>query len=183
MSVHSLDDETARAAARGDVNALRVLYDHFADRVYSVVRRVAGDDALAQDMAQETWIRVLRGLPNFRGEAQLGSWIHRIALNTALMGKQRERAQAVRDSDFAFAPQRPSSSSGFGERLAARLAVEQALDELPHGMRRVLVMHDIEGHSHDEIAAALSMTASTSRSQLGRARARLREVLERKVEV
>ena len=167
------------AAARGDPAAVRALYDRFSRRVYTIARRLAGDDALAKDIAQEAWIRILRALPGFRGDARLSSWVHRIAVNTALLGSRRERRQGMREDAFASAPARPRAVTGQDERVLLRMQLEDALDDVPDGMRRVLVLHDVEGYTHEEIAAALGTTPSASRSQLTRARARLRAALER----
>jgi RNA polymerase sigma-70 factor (ECF subfamily) len=147
--------------------------------VYTIIRRLSGDDALAEDLAQEAWMRILRGLAGFRGESQLSSWIHQIAVNTALVGRQRERRQAARDQEYAAAPSRALVEEGKADQLMLRMQLELALEELPDGMRRVLVLHDIEGYTHEEIGEALGMAPSTSRSQLGRGRAKLRAVLTR----
>lgn len=133
---------------------------------------------MAQDLAQEAWIRILRGLPEFRGDSLLSSWIHRVTVNTALAVKQSEQRRHARDDEFAAAPQRITDSSGKGEHLLLRMELERALDQLPDGMRRVIVLHDLEGYTHEEIAEAMSTTPSTSRSQLGRARAKLRNALD-----
>ena len=162
-------------AGRGEPAALRALYHAHADRVWAVVRRLAADDALAEDWSQEAWIRVFRSLPGFRGEAKLSTWIHRIAINVAMDG-QRRRAREVPADPF---DEEAGEAAGPEPVIELALALERAVDRLPHGMRQVLVLHDVEGYTHEEIGEALGVAAGTSRSQLFKARARLRESLTR----
>ena len=187
MEVSPADDDSASllaSAALGDGGALRALYDRFSGRVFSIARRMAGDDALAEDIAQETWIRVFRGLSGFRQQAELASWIHRIAVNTAIAAQARDERHGLHrlrehGADGEALERAPAHGAGTGGgAVLLQLQLEEALETLPVGMRRVLVLHDIEGYSHDEIAEVMGMTASTSRSQLGRARAKLRVALD-----
>jgi RNA polymerase sigma-70 factor (ECF subfamily) len=165
-------------AQRGDGDAVRELYRRYAPRVYAVVRRLAGDDALAEDWAQEAWVRAIRALPRFRGDARFSTWIHRIAVNSALHGR-RWRERRVRN-EVALPTVVPVPPQG--EHTVLRLSLEQALQSLPDGMRQVLVLHDIEGYTHEEIADLLGVTPGTSKSQLFKARARMRKVLRGGVE-
>ncbi len=170
-----------RRAQRGDGEAVRELYRRYAPRVYAVVRRLAGDDALAEDWAQEAWVRAIRALPRFRGDARFSTWIHRIAVNSALHGR-RWRDRRVRREVAPPAPA-PAPGTPHGDRTVLRLALEQALQTLPDGMRQVLVLHDVEGYTHQEIGEMLGVTAGTSKSQLFKARARMRKTLQDSVEV
>ena len=162
-----------RLAADGDARAIRSLYDRYAPRVYAVVRRIAGDEDLAQDFAQEAWIRAIRALPTFRGDSRFSTWLHRIAVNAALQSLRKQQTRKKRETskpaDVAIAPKTKDSL------LQKRL--EQALDGLPEGMRRVLILHDVEGYTHEEIGDALGVTAGTSKSQLFKARAKMRAML------
>ena len=96
QSIRPSENELIRQAADGDARAIRSLYDRYAPRVYAVVRRIAGDDDLAQDYAQEAWIRAIRALPTFRGDARFSTWLHRIAVNTALDFLKRAGRSPVR---------------------------------------------------------------------------------------
>lgn len=166
--------ELLRLAADGDARAIRMLYDRYAPRVYAVVRRIAADDDLAQDYAQEAWIRAIRALPTFRGDARFSTWLHRIAVNAALQALRkndaRDRREAPAPDDVPIAPSHQDSL------LQKRL--ERALDALPEGMRQVLILHDVEGYTHEEIGDALGVTSGTSKSQLFKARAKMRAELE-----
>lgn len=172
-SINLTDHQLIRLAADGDARAIRSLYDRYSPRVYAVVRRIAGDDDLAEDYAQEAWIRAIRALPTFRGDARFSTWLHRIAVNAALQAlrkaETREKREAPVVADIAIAPA-PSDSL-----LQKRL--EGALDGLPEGMRRVLILHDVEGYTHEEIGDVLGVTAGTSKSQLFKARAKMRVML------
>jgi RNA polymerase sigma-70 factor, ECF subfamily len=173
------DSECIEGARRGDARAIRQLYERYSPRVYAVVRRLAGDDELAEDWAQEAWIRALRALPSFRGDARFSTWIHRIAVNSALHGR-RWRDRRV-DNEVALSPGQDVATRGQTPEL--KVSLERALDRIPPGMRQVLVLHDVEGYTHEEIASLLGVTAGTSKSQLFKARARMRELLRPSREV
>jgi RNA polymerase sigma-70 factor (ECF subfamily) len=165
--------ECVRRATQGDAEAIRELYRRYAPRVFAVVRRLAGEDALAEDWSQEAWVRAIRALPSFRGESRFSTWLYRIAVNSALHGRRwRQR----RTKDEVELPE-TLPQTAVADRPVLRIAIEQALDSLPAGMRQVLVLHDIEGYTHEEIATFLGVTPGTSKSQLFKARARMRNVL------
>lgn len=162
-------DLVAQAASGSDI-AMRRLYETYQHAVYSITRRLSGDDALAEDWAQDAWVRIFAGLRAFRGDSQLSSWIHRIAVNAALNGRRSRARSAGREvliQDTLRAAEAPEPSTRAVEVFAL-------VDRLPERMRRVLVLYDVEGYSHDEIAALLGTSASNSRSQLMRARTKLR---------
>jgi RNA polymerase sigma-70 factor (ECF subfamily) len=172
------DLELIRQAQEGSPLAIRELHARHAARVYSVVRRLAGDDALAEDWAQEAWIRIFRALPSFRGESRFTTWLHRIAVNSALHGR-RWRERRTRH-ETPLPPSLPHAESG--DRTVLRMRLERALEKLPDRMRQVLVLHDVEGYTHEEIAEFMGVTPGTSKSQLFKARARMRELLRPKRE-
>jgi RNA polymerase sigma-70 factor (ECF subfamily) len=168
------DDATLVAAAKaGDSAAMRALYDRHAARVYAVVRRIAPEESLADDWAQETWVRAFRSLPKFRGDSAFGTWVLRIAINSALHEARRIRRRW--QGEVSLDPSTAGVERASEPVLRTRL--ERALAELPEGMRRILVLHDVEGYDHEEIATILGNRASTCRSQLFKARAKMRELL------
>ena len=162
-----------RQACEGHGAAVRTLYERYSPRVYAVVRRIAGDDDLAQDYAQEAWIRAIRALPTFRGDARFSTWLHRIAVNAALQAvrkvENRVKKETPMPDGLAIAPERGD--------ILLRTQLETALDGLPEGMRRILILHDVEGYTHEEIGDTLGVTSGTSKSQLFKARAKMREML------
>lgn len=163
-----------RRAQQGDAAAIRDLYRRYAPRVHAVVRRLAGDDALAEDWAQEAWVRAFRALPAFRQEARFSTWLHRIAVNSALHGRRWRERRVSREAPLA----EEREQSGRSDRVMLRISLQRALDELPEGMRQIIVLHDVEGYTHDEIGELLGIAAGTSKSQLFKARARLRGLLQ-----
>jgi RNA polymerase sigma-70 factor (ECF subfamily) len=165
--------ELIQRAQAGEASAIRELYRLYAPRVYAVVKRLAGDDALAEDWAQEAWVRIFRALGSFRGEARFTTWLHRIAVNSALHGKRWRDRRVIREAPLEDSiPVRIAS-----EDALLRMKLEKAMQQLPERMRQVLVLHDIEGYTHEDIAEFLGVTAGTSKSQLFKARARMRELL------
>lgn len=170
--------ELIQRAQEGEQRAMRELYRLYSPRVYAVVKRLAGDDALAEDWAQEAWVRIFRALGTFRGEARFSTWMHRIAVNSALHGKRWRDRRVVREAPLEdTVPVRVVNQDAL-----LRMKLENAMKQLPERMRQVLVLHDIEGNTHEEIAEFLGVTAGTSKSQLFKARARMRELLRPAVE-
>jgi RNA polymerase sigma-70 factor (ECF subfamily) len=168
------EQQLVEEARRGSESAMHALYRRHAPRVYAVVRRIAGDDGLADDWAQEAWIRAFRALPRFRGDAAFSTWLHRVAVNSALQGKRKRRRHDERETALP-----PSLPGGGAERdpTVLRIALERAMDRLPDGMRQILVLHDVEGFTHEEIGDMLGIASGTSKSQLSKARAKMREML------
>ena len=153
---------------------MHALYRRYAPRVYAVVRRIAGDDGLAEDWAQEAWIRAFRALPKFRGDAAFSTWLHRVAVNSALQGKRKRKRHDERETPLPAVL--PGSDHG-RDATMLRISLERALEHVPDGMRQVLVLHDVEGFTHEEIGEMLGIAAGTSKSQLSKARAKMRGLL------
>jgi RNA polymerase sigma-70 factor (ECF subfamily) len=173
MPRQDTERELIRRATEGDARAIRALYDRYSPRVYAIVRRIAADDDLAQDYAQEAWIRAVRALPTFRGDARFSTWLHRIAVNAALQALRKAETRTKRE---APAPEDIPVGPVHSDTLL-RKRLEQALDALPEGMREVLILHDVEGYTHEEIGDVLGVTSGTSKSQLFKARAKMRVML------
>jgi len=159
----------------GDSAAERALYDAHVDRVYRLAFRLAGDDALAQDFTQETFIRAFDRLGSFRGDAAFSTWLHTITTTVVLNGLRKVKRLRQRETDIDDA-----QAIGVMKRESEpdlKLRLTKAIDELPVGYRTVFVMHDVEGYTHEEIGAALGVETGTSKAQLSRARAKLRIAL------
>ena len=170
-----LDADDARlleACRLGDRRAMEALYHRFKRRVFSLVARIAGAHE-AEEVSQEVFVRIYRGLPRFRGESQLSTWIYRLAVNAALSHVERRPRRAEGEEALAQIPAKEGPRSD--PYLAARL--ERALVALPPGYRAVLVLHDVEGLAHEEIAEILGCRVGTSKSQLHKARAKMRDLL------
>ena len=176
-AVEDGDHALARAAGLGDAKAFEALYRKHSRRVYAVVWRLAGGQAArADDLVQEAFIRAWQALPMFRFESAFSTWLHRLAVNTALMQiRTRAGGEAGEGADSAL-ESLPTDDTA-GQRTRERLDLERAVATLPERARAVLVLHDIEGWKHEEIAAELGMAVGSSKAQLHRARKLLRERL------
>lgn len=159
----------------GELAAFETLYRAHAGRLRALTRRLSGDPARADELVQDVFVRAYERLGTFRGESAFGTWLHRLAVNVVL---EERRARGRRDarfllSDDVAAHDRPSAPSDRG----AALDLEAAIAALPEGARTVLVLYDVEGYQHDEIAALLGVSTGTTKAQLFRARKLLREAL------
>ncbi|MEC3888980.1 RNA polymerase sigma factor [Xanthomonas campestris] len=168
------DAALARAAAAGSRSAYETIYRRHAPRLYAVVWRLCGGNAArADDALQETFIAAWKALPQFRFQSALGTWLHRLAVNTALMELRRRahsRDHELDDADGELLAAIPGASSC----QATQMDLERALETLPPRARAVLVLHDMEGWKHHEIAEELQMAVGSSKAQLHRARGLLR---------
>ena len=172
---------TIRRAVQGDETAMRALWSRHAPHIDMVVRRLVGPDTdAAQDIAQEVWIQIFRALPTYRGDSQFATWAHRIAVNRTLNALRRTRrlAKLEVDVDTETIAVTPDTDGSF-----ILASIEQAAARLSPGARTVFLLHDVEGYTHEEIAAELGITAGGSKSQLFKARAKLRKLLAHLVEV
>ena len=160
---------------RGDPRAERTLYDAHVDRIYRLAWRMAGDETLARDFTQDTFIRAFERLADFRGDSSLATWLHSIAVSVILNGLKKVKRIHSRELTGDSLPEVSVSTREAEPDLKVRL--RRAIDGLPDGYRTVFVMHDVEGYTHEEIASALGVQPGTSKAQLFRARARLRTEL------
>jgi len=173
LSTLSDDAQLIAACRRGEARAMEMLYHQYKRRVFGMAHRIVGVSD-AEEVAQEVFVRVFRGLTNFRGDSQLSTWVYRLTVNAALSHlAKRGRRHEVGDDGLTELPAPPTTERD--SALASR--IEAALTQLPAGYRAILVLHDIEGLSHEECAAILECRIGTCKSQLHKARARMRELL------
>ena len=167
------DAQLIAACRRGEARAMEMLYHQFKRRVFGMAHRIVGSND-AEEVAQEVFVRVFRGLASFRGDSALSTWIYRLTVNAALSHlARRGRRQEVSDEHIPEQAATPEPERDPG--LASR--IEAAMNLLPAGYRAILVLHDVEGLSHEECAAILDCRVGTCKSQLHKARARMRELL------
>lgn len=170
------DHALARRASGGDASAFELLYRTHAGRVHGVIARlVGGAGARAEDLTQEAFVRAWQALPGYRFESRFATWLHRLAVNTALMELRSRKARPHEDDDAAYDLVGSADSAGHGTALGMDLA--RAVSSLPPRARAVLVLHDVEGWKHEEIAGELGMAVGSSKAQLHRARGLLRKRL------
>lgn len=168
------DAAIVRRAIDGDERAMRLLWNQHAPHVDAVVRRLASDPDLAEDIAQEVWIQIFRALPSWRGDAKFSTWIHRVAINRTLNALRSVRRLAAVET--AIEEDSATVEQDADRSMLAR-TIEDAARHLSPGARTVFLLHDVEGYTHEEIAAELGITAGGSKSQLFKARAKLRRLL------
>jgi RNA polymerase sigma-70 factor (ECF subfamily) len=175
------EHELISRAKAGDRAAFAALVREHGNEVYTLARRLVGDPHLAADVAQDTLIRAWKALPNFRGDAALSTWLHRITVNTAWTHKKkalRHRGYSLDEVADVAAPMTADHPEIAGEILELRSRLRQALDALPEAQRQVVVMKDVYQWSHSEIAEAMGISVSAAKVRLHRARARMARHLE-----
>lgn len=167
------DARLARCAAMADVSAFEQLYRRHHRRVHGVIVRLVGQaGARAEDLTQEAFVRAWQALPGFRFESAVSTWLHRLAVNTALMELRSRRSRPWQEDDDE-ALESVATPDTAGHAVLGR-DLERAVASLPPRARAVLVLHDVEGWKHEEIAGELGMAVGSSKAQLHRARGLLR---------
>ncbi len=179
----SSEAETLALAQAGNHAAFALLYSAHKRRVYSLCLRMLGNVAEAEDLTQESFLQLHRKIASFRGDSAFSTWLHRLTINVVLMHLRRKGLNLISldEAQDATAERGPARSFGAPDlRLNGtidRLTLEKALEDLPLGYRTIFVLHDIEGLEHNEIAAQLECSVGNSKSQLHKARMKLREAL------
>jgi RNA polymerase sigma-70 factor (ECF subfamily) len=176
LRVDAGQSELVRRAQSGDTAAFGQLYRLHAGRVYALCLRLEADAARADELTQDVFVRAWERLTSFRGESAFGTWLHRLAVNLMLehragLGRDRKRWS----SDEAAITDQPGRRHTIDESLD----MDDAVRQLPDGMRQIFVLYDVEGYQHDEIGKMLGISTGTSKSQLHRARMALRQLLLR----
>jgi RNA polymerase sigma-70 factor (ECF subfamily) len=182
----SEDNVLARAQA-GDHQAFAHLYGQHKRRIYSLCLRMVGNIAEAEDLTQEAFMQLHRKIATFRGDSAFSTWLHRLAINVVLM-QLRKKGLPLISLDEVMEPtpeEGPGRSFGAPDLTLTgtidRLALERAVAELPAGYRLIFILHDVEGFEHNEIAAMLECSIGNSKSQLHKARLKLRDALRAQV--
>jgi RNA polymerase sigma-70 factor (ECF subfamily) len=176
----STDYALTRRAARGDASAFEELYRLHHRRVYTLCLRMTQNEAEAEDITQDIFIVLLHKAGDYRAEASFTTWLHRMTVNQVLMrfrrkkAKREEQAEDERDETHA----RRGAAGARPAQLIDRITLEDALARLPPGYRAAFVLHDIEGYEHEEVARLLGCAVGTSKSQLHKARTKLRKLLK-----
>jgi RNA polymerase sigma-70 factor, ECF subfamily len=184
---HSFDSpnliETIRMAQRGDAAAFEFLYRLHCRRVYALCLRIARDPNEAEDLTQEAFLQLFRKIGTFRGESAFSTWLHRMSVNVVLM-QLRKKALPIVPLEETVETEEETSRKELGAPDPAlagsidRLQLQRAIDELPPGYRMIFVLHDVEGYEHNEIAEKIGCSIGNSKSQLHKARMKLRELLK-----
>ena len=173
------DFELTQAASAGDMAAFEELYGRHSRRVYSLCLRMTANTAEAEDLAQEVFIQLYRKAGSFRGESAFTTWLHRLTVNQVLMHFRRRGVRVEQVTEDGESPQQVVAGTENPAQMPVvdRIALDKAINQLPPGYRAVFVLHDVEGHEHEEVARLLGCSVGTSKSQLHKARMKLRNLL------
>ena len=175
--------ELIERAKLGDAQAFQALYDKHKRRVYSLCLRMTANTAEAEDLTQEAFLQLYRKIGTFRGESAFSTWLHRLSVNVVLM-QLRKKSLPVVSLEETTQGEEDTPKKDFGaEDLALagsidRLQLQKAVDDLPPGYRMIFVLHDVEGYEHNEIATIVGCSIGNSKSQLHKARMKLRDLLK-----
>jgi RNA polymerase sigma-70 factor (ECF subfamily) len=173
-------DAGLNSALSGDaMSGFENLYRKHYRRVYSICLRMTGNIAEAEDLTQEVFIQLHRKIGSFRGEAAFTTWLHRLTVNQVLMHFRKRSVRSELTTDDGEMPDSidPDTLNPEAMPIVDRIGLENAIAQLPNGYRTVFVLHDVEGYEHEEIAKLLGCSAGTSKSQLHKARLKLRRLL------
>ncbi|HEX5476044.1 MAG TPA: sigma-70 family RNA polymerase sigma factor [Vicinamibacterales bacterium] len=175
----SADLALVERCRRGELGAFEELYRAHAGRLYTLACRMLGNPSDAEDLLQEIFLAAHRKLDSFRGESALGTWLYRVATNQLLdyLRSRRARAGQLTDGLDDMAGVADDMTARIGDRLVSKLDLDEAIAQLPDGCRAAFVLHDVEGLEHQEVAEALGIAEGTSKSQVHKARMRLRQAL------
>jgi RNA polymerase sigma-70 factor (ECF subfamily) len=174
--------EAIEQAKQGDAEAFETLYNLHKRRVYSLCLRMTANAAEAEDLTQEAFMQLFRKIATFRGESAFSTWLHRMAVNVVLM-QLRKKGLAVVPLEDDIETEEETPKKDFGAQDLAlegsidRLRLQNAIGRLPPGYRTIFVLHDVEGYEHNEIAELVGCSIGNSKSQLHKARMKLRELL------
>lgn len=175
------DPELARRAAEGDDGAFEQIYRRHFRRVYSLCLRMMGNPTGAEDLTQEVFTTLYRKIGSFRGESQFTTWLHRMTVNQVLMHFRKSSTKNELTTDEGETPIQIVQGTENASRMPIvdRIALERAIEQLSPGYRSVFILHDVEGHEHEEIGRMLGISAGTSKSQLHKARLKLRGLIRK----
>lgn len=177
--------DAIRLAQEGNAEAFEFIYRLHSRRVYALCLRMVGNTAEAEDLAQEAFLQLFRKIQTFRGESAFSTWLHRLSVNVVLM---KLRKKSLPETSLEEMTEPDEESSGPRKDVGSpdptlvgsidRLNLERAVDQLPPGYKQVFVLHDVQGFEHNEIAKMMGCSIGNSKSQLHKARLRLRELLQ-----
>jgi len=174
------DDLTlCRLAAGNNLAAFEIIYQRYNRRTYSLCLRMTNSQTEAEDLTQEVFIQLFRKIGSFRGDSAFSTWLHRLTVNQVLMHFRRRSVKNEKTSEDGEMPEQTVSGTENPNKMPVidRLALNKAIEQLPPGYKKVFWLHDVQGYEHEEIARMLKLSVGTSKSQLHKARLKLRGLL------
>ncbi len=172
----------AQSAAKGDMVAFEELYQRHHRRVYSICLRMLQNASEAEDLTQDVFIQLYRKIGSFRGDSAFTTWLHRMTVNQVLMHFRKRTVKFEKTTEEGETPVQivNGTANPFKMPIVDKIALENAIEQLPRGYKNVFVLHDVEGFEHEEVARILGCSVGTSKSQLHKARLKLRKLLGKK---
>ena len=176
------DFELTQLAAKGDMGSFEEIYQRHHRRVYSICLRMLQNVYEAEDLTQDVFIQLYRKVGSFRGDSAFTTWLHRMTVNQVLMHFRKRNVKYEKTTEEGETPDQIVAGTGDPARMPIvdKIALENAIDQLPTGYKNVFVLHDVEGFEHEEVARILGCSVGTSKSQLHKARLKLRKLLKKK---
>jgi RNA polymerase sigma-70 factor (ECF subfamily) len=180
LEASQYDYQLACRIAGGDMHAFEEFYQRYHRRVYTLILRMMRNQTEAEDLTQEIFLHVYKKIGSFRGESSMMTWLHRVTVNQVLMHLRKSGVRREKTTEDGEVPEPKVNNAPVPGQLMAldRLALDKAIAQLPPGYRAVFILHDVEGYEHAEIARMLGGCVGTSKSQLHKARKKLRELLK-----
>ena len=176
------DFELTQAAAAGNMMAFEEIYQRHHRRVYSICLRMLQNATEAEDLTQDVFIQLYRKIGSFRGDSAFTTWLHRLTVNQVLMHFRKRNVKFEKTTEEGETPVQIVGGTENPRKMPVvdKIAIENAIAQLPDGYRNVFVLHDVEGYEHEEVARILGCSVGTSKSQLHKARLKLRKLLQKK---
>lgn len=176
------DFQLAKSAANGDMAAFEEIYQRHHRRVYSICLRMLQNAQEAEDLTQDVFIQLYRKIGSFRGDSAFTTWLHRMTVNQVLMHFRKRTVKFEKTTEEGETPVQivPGTERADKMPIVDKIALENAIEQLPKGYKNVFVLHDVEGFEHEEVARILGCSVGTSKSQLHKARLKLRKLLQKK---
>ncbi len=173
------DFALCQLASGGNLAAFEVIYQRYHRRTFSLTMRMTNNTSEAEDLTQEVFIQLFRKSGSFRGDSAFSTWLHRLTVNQVLMHFRRRSVKNEKVSDDGEMPEQTVHGTANPNKMPVvdRIALKKAIGELPNGYRSVFILHDIEGYEHEEVARMMGISVGTSKSQLHKARLKLRGLL------
>jgi RNA polymerase sigma-70 factor, ECF subfamily len=183
VSASSMNDfKLTQLAAGGDMVAFEEIYNRHHRRVYSICLRMLQNATEAEDLTQDVFIQLHRKIGSFRGDSAFTTWLHRLTVNQVLMHFRKRNVKFEKTTEEGETPVQVVGGTENPRKMPIvdKIAIESAIAQLPNGYRNVFVLHDVEGYEHEEVAKILGCSVGTSKSQLHKARLKLRKLLQKK---
>ena len=176
------DFELAQVASKGDMAAFEEIYRRHHRRVYSICLRMLQNASEAEDLTQDVFIQLYRKIGSFRGDSAFTTWLHRMTVNQVLMHFRKRTVKFEKTTEEGDTPEQIVSGTANPEkmRIVDKIALDNAIEQLPAGYKNVFLLHDVEGFEHEEVARILGCSVGTSKSQLHKARLKLQKLLKKK---